>query len=612
MADKEKDLKIEYDHVTLESDPKKFCKMICAEALTHQQTLRDINVKNRAFYEGNDEQLEKRAANREVERSCLFVNELKPAIDTRISGVMTKLEELQEPIVARPKKQDPTPAEKEQAKWIGLQLSQQLRDCGYLNEVFEEQITAAEIYRSPSAVKVDWEEYVEDEPVVIRPSWPERALAIATRSPVPEDRVEFRQVRKGRPTVQWIESDEFLYEPQCSNLDRDCGYAIHATYLKYHDIVSYAKQFDWDMKKIQIFKGECDAQDKAGEADTSTRDELQKERDVSMERGYRDGKMLLAEIYISVYSDDGAEKTRKIVFLGDKFIVKDEIQPMRGIKYPFEIARCNPLPGTLENFSSVDLGMQMSKFLNEVYNAWIDWTSYSAFPPMKADANAQFKSPPKFGLGQIWWLTDKDAIEPAIPARNAAPDLTALIQAISSRLREILNAHDIDQGFNSSQYEKATSTRLRAAGAAKRFVPTNKKYGLALIGVADKVLKMDQQFHPEAEKFVMDGGVQLDVPSLTNITDPERVKEEELVLLAQMLQNPLYQSPNGMRMIATQMRDVVRAIKEKHANVDSYVPTEDQLNEQIGIEAEMQSAQMDKQNAVEQLSISQSMMPQNG
>jgi len=599
MADKEKELKIKFDSVTLEDNPEEYCKALYAEAKTYQEDkLSAINVENRMFFEGHDTELDARATDKNLIRSSLFINEGKPAIDTRTASVLTTVEASGTPIVVRPKNPDATDEEAEQAKWITLKLTQQLRDSGYLSEIFEEHITASEIYRSPSAVKVRWDKETIKMPTVITPTEEEILEGATLQQKVPVARVEYRDKEVGKPAVEWLAPDEFLYDPHSSSLERDCNYTIHAGYEFYHDLMAMAKENGWDIAKIKSLKDMLGSDEESQTSADSIKDDIRTERGSEPDRGFRDSKILVAEFNIKTYTDSGTRATRQIVFVADKVIVNDEIDVLKEIVHPYVIARSNPLPGTLENFSSIDLIKRLGRFVNEVYNSWVDATTYSMFTVMKIDSGAQFVGTPVMGPGKIWKISpDKDAIAPINPFQVKIPDLTSLITFIADRLRRLLNSPDLAEGFNATPNEKATSSKLRSAGAARRAVPVNRRYGEALIGVSWMFLKLNRQFADDAVNYVLD--VTIDAPGLTNITDVDREKEEEMVLLAQMLQNPLYQNPTGMRKIGNQMRDLVRGIKQNHVNIDDYVPTKEEVDQQIGIDTAKQNNQVEMAAAMQ-------------
>ena len=133
MADKQ-------ETYTFEENPKEFCRDKYEEAKKRNDDLASVNRENRLFYEGVDNQLKERESDPLVKRSALFIHELKPAVDTRKSDVITKVEEREYPITVRPAAVDATEGQKAQALWIERQINDQLRDCGYLSDGFGDQV----------------------------------------------------------------------------------------------------------------------------------------------------------------------------------------------------------------------------------------------------------------------------------------------------------------------------------------------------------------------------------------------------------------------------------------------------------------------------------------
>jgi hypothetical protein len=213
-----------------------------------------------------------------------------------------------------------------------------------------------------------------------------------------------------------------------------------------------------------------------------------------------------------------------------------------------------------------------------------------------------FRETPVWKPGAIWKVSGIDGMRPLIEHPGAMPDLPSLMVAISAKLRNLLNSEDISQGFQASQYEKATATSLRATGAAKRQMPTNKQYGMVLNEVARMILALNQQFHPEAHRFVLD--VVIDVPSLTNVSDPDNEKQEALLLLTEAMNLPFYASPTGRLKLLNLWEDVLR--KFKKSDIEKFAPNAEELQSDMAAEREVALAQIEKRAAQENLAVMQS------
>jgi len=586
--------------VSFGEDHEEFCKRAYDEAMQRNDDLRDINIANRNFYEGRDDDLEERAADKDVVRSSLFIHELKPAIDTRVSDIVAKLREREYPITFRPDVNQPDNDTLENATWVEREITKQLRECGYLDDGFRAHVESSEIYRSPSAVKVGWEYPSEKVARTEQPTWSRVITAMTMGMLPPKPKVVWRdKYPEGRPYVELLPPDQLLYQPNVPELD-DCEYTGHPIWVSYDRLMAMANENKWDTAKIKAYRDEMAAQEEDKDSDNDTFEEdMQEERDQPVREGFRDGKFLVAEMYVPQINEHGNEIVWQVVTVGNKYAVSKKMTPYRGLRHPFVTLTANPFPGSIEGLSSIDIAKNMQKLYNELFNQFLDGTTYRTFPPLLREPGTQFKKRPKWAPGQIWDVTNPEGLRPLIENPGPMPDLPALMKAVSSKIREVLNAHDISQGFQSQEYEKATSTSLRAQGSEKRAMPTRKRYGDALIAVAYAFLVLNQQYHPQQERFAQP--FIIDVPSLTNMSDPEAQKQESMLLLTQAQQSPLYQTPTGQRKLRNLTEDVVRAFKK--TDIERYVPTEEELEADITAKTNLEIETLKKQSAHEQLGI---------
>jgi len=597
MADTD-ETKTTKENATFEEDPVAYCQAIYEEAAGRNDDLRDTNEENRLFYEGQDKVLDERRNDTRVVRSALFIPEVQPAIDTRVGNIIAKVEEREFPVTIRPASLNPTTEEYAQARSVERNINGQLRDCGYLTDGFNEHVTAAEIYRTPSAVQVGWER--KTEPKAVTESLPLKEAFFALMQGKPISRVVWKDVPVNRPFVDWVYPEDFLYEPNRSDFENTSEYVIRRHWLFYHELVAMANEQGWNTKNLEDMKDEIGEKQPEGATD-SQRDAIEAEKDTPFRKGYRDGKFLLTENYIVTYDAAGRQVVNYVVMAGNKEIIKQRKTPYRGIKFPFVPIVANRLPGTLEGLSSVDRGKYMQRLYNEIFNSYLDGITYRIFPPFKHPPGMKFSKQPVYGPAEIWEMSDPDAFSPVIENPGQLPDLPALMNAVGAKLRDALNAIDIAQGFQSQQYEKATSTKLRAVGSATRAMPTHKQYGMALVKVSIMFLKMNQQYSDDAQLYV--GDFIVDVPSLTNVSDPEQEKQDSLLLHSTMMQDPLFQSPTGMRKRRAMFEEVLRKFKKN--NFEAFNLSEEELERDIQTQTEMQVAALEKQGIAEQMALEQ-------
>lgn len=586
--------------VTFESDPLKYCQEIYREAVERNDDLRDVNVENRLFYEGIDSELEARANDPNVKRSSIFIPLLKPAIDTRVADPVSRVDDRECPITVKPRDPNAEKGDKEQVAKNEYELNTQFRECGYLSNGFREHILGAEIYRL-SAVKVGWEKTYEKK--AERKVYMKKVLGMLI---LPATRVEFKTIESGRPYVEWLYPDEFLYQPNVSRFE-DSEYVIHRMWKTEAQLLRMAEDLGYDEKLVKraIEEAPDDSYD-GPKSNDSMRDQIEQEKDTPFEDGYKDDKILVCEFYIPTM-DGKNERVKRVTVVSNAHIVKTE-DSYKGIRFPFVPITANRLPGTVEGLSSVDIGRNHQRLYNELVNTHIDGLTYRMFPVTLRRTGNKFTKPPVIGLGRQWELPDisPDGIRPLVENPGQAPDLIRTMQIVSDNLRNALNSPDSAQGFNAQPYEKATSSKLRAMGSERRSAPTNKQYGLAVIEIAKMFIALNQEFADDAKNWVID--VMVDVPSLTNITDPEGEKQDWILLESNAAQNPLYQSPAGLRKLRNMHEEMLR--KFIKTGVDRYVVTEQELDMVIGDQARMEQLMSAKQSLAEQMAMEQGQMQQ--
>lgn len=560
------------------------------EAASHADKLVSGNAANRMFYEGFDPVLEKRAGQDDVVRSALYVPILKPAIDTRVSGIVTRLLSRMTPVSVIPKDENVDSDTKMKVLNIEKGLNEQLFESGYFNDVIFEHLQGAELYKTPSVVKIDRKRSYKKRPEVTK-----QEESVAEISDVKlKNAVTWVNEEAPALSIQWLYPEEFLYQPNKSCLD-DCDYLIHRTWMSEPDVLMMADQLDWDMQKTKNALKES-REDKPKDSVAIK---------TSAERGDGTGteeetdKILVAEYWVCLY-EEGEFRVRQIVIIANKKIVFNKKTPWQGFKFPFVIMRSGTLPGTLDNFCSVDVAMPFQKIYNDLYNAYLDGLSYRLFPILLKQAGVLFSGgQPRIAPGEIWEATNIEGVAPLFPNMPIAPDVSGLLQAIEEKLRDILEVTDLSLGYQSNPYEKAASTKMRVMGAEGRSQPTRKRYADAIMELAKKVIAVQQQYAENKEEWVAD--VIVDIPALTNLSDPESEKQDLILLISQMQQSPLYANPLGMKKIRNAQEELLRLFIKKR--FIQFVPSEEELLQSLEIQTKQQNEMMRKQSIGEQMGM---------
>ena len=564
---------------------RKFIQDCYTEAKQRSDELRSVNVENLEFFLGIDKNAEEEARKHPlVKQSRLFIPEISPAIHNRRARIVSALETSEFPIKIRPAAENPSAEDRTKAASIERRINTQLRDCGYLTGGFEEQFIAAEIFRSPAAVKVIWERPDDKEAVL-------RKEAVTS--------VQYRkQYPNGRPVVQMLEVDRFLYEP---NIDYfyNSSYAFDCIWEPYEKALSLCRRMGWNTKKMRQVKDDIR---NAERSQKTVSEEASESAGMPVSYWYQEGEVLIAEGYLSVVDNDGSVSRRRTVMVGDRHIVHDEkaniLTPL-----PFAVVTANKLPGSIEGFSSVDIAKPLQRVYSASYNSWLDGITYRLFPPMKAPYNMQFKEEVLWEPLFIILCSDPDRLQPVVANPGTLPDLVPVMNSISMAIRRLLTVTDLHEGFTQVPYEKATSARLRFASASKGIMPMFKQYGRVIKEVATLTLKLDQEFHPEKEQFVVPGGLTIDVPSLTSISDPDVDRQNSFLLYSQAQINPFYQTPKGKIYLLQLWRDLVRSIKPY--DVESLVPSVEEVEKDLGAAVEGQVAGQQKESTLQQIALQQ-------
>ena len=134
-------------------------------------------------------------------------------------------------------------------------------------------------------------------------------------------------------------------------------------------------------------------------------------------------------------------------------------------------------------------------------------------------------------------------------------------------------------------------------------MPMFKQYGRVIKQVATLVLKLNQEFHPEKEQFVVAGGLTIDVPSLSSISDPDTDRQNSFLLYSQALENPFYATPRGQIYLRQLWEDFVRALKPY--DVESICPSLEDVKKDLAAKVELQKAEQEKRSTLEQVALQQ-------
>lgn len=578
------EFKQKLDDVVFEDEPKKFCQIAYEKAQDYNNSLNDKVVEDRAFYDGVDPMLIARASDPRVKRSAAFIHESRTAIDTRLSAIMDRIEEDKELLVRMDLKteEEPTPEQYKKVEDKEKKLNEQLREGKFISENLIKLFKASEL-QPLSALKVGSEQtgrWVAKHKSIMQMGrgalqWIWAYTMRRGEMPKMEWTTYEYEANEDRPYSEWLDWDEFLWDTKATSLE-SCQYVIHRKWVTWNELLHSAKENDYKMDLIERMR--------EGDGDSGTDNEtIAEEVDEELnypgakEKYMKDGKYLLCEFWVRTYDDQDRPIINIAVMGNNYFLLKNKKTHFPNIDFPFEPRVAWPKLGKMEGISSIELIKPIQRLYNDTHNCILDAASYGIFPVLLQEQGTTFSEEPKLGPGVILKTNNIDGTKPLQLNLGAIDILPPLNDTYAAKIRQVLNAPDVNQGIRDSEAEeKATKTRLRVMGANRRLRPLFKSVEENIINVAWMFIKMNQRNDPS---WVMD--VELSVPALSGINTPDEEYYKALNLYESALKNPVYQGIVGIFKIRELWLDVMA--KARVDDIDSRCPTKEELGEQLSI-----------------------------
>lgn len=588
MAEAKPETKV--DSVSFREDPLKFCQHIYEEASKHNEAMEQQVVEDRAFFDGVDDMLVRRAKSPDVVRAAHFVHEARTAIETREAAVIDRAQE-DDPLIRMNIKEENEEDEglEELVEEKEAKLGEQLIKSGYLTDIYMQQFRGAEI-QPFSVIKIGKEDKYEWVPKKksflqkgvdkVKAIW---SFMVAGEMPPIEDVTVYNyELIETVPTVQWLDWDEFLWDKQYVTLQegRYCG---HQRWLEKAEILEDAELYEYDMAKVKEMFLDA-ASDGGGSNNATTAEQVETQKGETVPTHMKDGKYLIVEWYIKTYDDSNRKVIKKVTVGNNRFILKDEFS-FRGIGFPFHVRKAWPKLGRFEGTSSIELVKSLQRIYNDTFNGILDAATYGIFPPIMKKSTATIKGTPKWGPARFFEVDDINNFKQLEYSLGAIDLLPALSEAMSGKIRQMLNAPDVDQGVNDNMdEEKATKTRLRAMGANKRLRPLFESVRADWIEVAEMFVKINQEDDPS---WILP--VELDVPAFSGVTTPDEERMMAMITFQEASKSVLYAGPVGIFKLRQLWVDYLN--KSRVDDIDSRCPTEEEIQQTIMSQIEMAQTQ---------------------
>jgi hypothetical protein len=549
-------------------DPVEFCRELYDEFEKHNKANRGKVIENRKFFEGEDDLLKKRAENAKVVRSHLFVQELRPAIETFISFIMDAVLQQKSPVkfsILRGSDDD-------QDHVLNREeiLNEELREAGVTTLLFQENLNGAALM-PVVATKVGWED--KEGWVYRKTTIPERIKGMwrymlrMQENPTPAVTKTWGVMRSG-PYAEVLDYDEFLYDPTVDCLDNSRA-VFHRKWVTWNQFKSIAIENNYDDTHFEAIQEGLAASKEDG--DKSVVEEVAMDLD-ELERGYKDNKILLCECYIPVHNQAGNEEVRVLVLAAGKYRLSRSEYGERSdwdkFKFPFVTMAFNKQFNRMEGTPPIEIGKPLQRAYSDNINAYLDYMAYCMFPVLKRAPGTKLSKKPVFGPGRVWDVTNPEGLE---VLHVPAGDLSTVIpfaEMMAAKIRQNVNTPDISEGLAGQPSESKVKTRMRAQGTTVRNRVPSKAAGDWLINIAQKFIYMHQMMR--AEEWMIN--VNIDVPSLTGASSPEEEQAQKVMILDKAIENPLYQTaPDGFNKLRNLTEMMYQSFRIR--DIDSILPS---------------------------------------
>jgi len=559
--------------VSFKDDPLAYCQNAYDKADKYNRSLIPEVVEDRAFFHGYDPNLEKRKNDRRVARSAQYVPELRPAIETREAAVLDRAQEDSLLIRFRPKEDFKKDNDfQDLVREKTFEINEQLRQSQFLFNGMMDWIHGAEL-QPVSVMKVGYLEKMGWKPnrrslVQRGAEWFYTSLL---KRKIPDlFRTEFNwTVVERRPDIEWLDFDEFLWDPSASSLDK-CRFVIHRRYLDWNECLAMAESDKWNMKNLVRMK-----EDEAG--DEGDRQRIAEETDEQIQYNHkkymREDKYLICEFWIKDKDELGRDIMRVVILGNNHFLLSNSVSDLKGIEFPFVVRVAWPKIGAFEGTSSVSRVKSLQILFSDVHNAILDAASYGILPPIFKERTTEIFDEPKWAPLAVIEVDKIDGIKTMEINLGHVEILPPLAQTYEYKIRQELNAPEESQGIRGLQgEEKATKTQLRTQGAQRRLRPLFQEVKDNLIEVVKLFIKINQITDPD---WILLDKIEIDIPAFSGAMSAEQEKTEAIALFEWAKMNPLYANTIGQFKLLQLGRDVLN--KHRKDDVNDRILTEEEL-----------------------------------
>jgi hypothetical protein len=525
---------------TFRENPVPWAQRFYKDADDHNRSLEPLVKKYWDFYYGKDESLERRKADEKVIRAAFFINEAKPALQTVSASIIAALDSEEEPIKVKAKAD--VGGDDDQFREVQRKVNIWARTSGFLTAGFNGIQTAA--YMQPlTSLKLSW---IKEEGPFYRERRGIKKIEPYMRGvmewlgqPFEIQTVEDYGVINEGAVPRYLNFDELLYDPSSVVAGEGKG-LIHRAYLTWDEIEADAKRLGYDRAAMQRLR------DKGPYNPDATGGYDPEEGGARQDERYHADRWLICEFWIPYVTPIGRNCVQ-IFVLGNNDIpmFKDKLgrRSLLGrMKYPFSIYRIDPRSNEPEGTPFMADIIELGQGLNDCFNYFCDSVNAGIAGHHTMDKTEDDPSLGSEYPGVKWMLKHPEKYGYHQHNLGDAKVLPMMMDMLSAKMRQIVNASDTNQGIPGNPDETATKSMERAQGAATRSRGLFGGAGNFISNVAQQDIYMNVA-NGDAS-YLVDG--EIDVPGLTGI-HPADMERKIIAGYADRAQkDPVYAGPGGV------------------------------------------------------------------
>lgn len=543
-----------------EEDPAQFNNWCYDQWEGYFEGFKPRNRENWQLYNNYSEDLVKRQKDKTLSRSCLFIPLLNSAINSRVAHKTQLITAVENLIKVFPK-----PGTSRETADNIEQFVNDLLKKGEFRNLVPQYLLAQEIYPICFiALSEDYEEGLELGLV-------EKFLRVygVEKIPLPAEKEWKQSQRKWKVKIDILLQHQVFYDVNASSWDNK-QYAGTVSYLTLSELRDRIEthNYEFDEEKLKTDGQKVDVDEFGEELKTDIGAETKEQHEGIQRYRVLENWAIIAKPKDEDSKTEGTVLRKRITSTG-KVKLRETDFPYTKLDIPLIPVTCYPNINQLEGISTADNGKHIQHAINDAFNIAYDSAKYGTFPPRIKDSRITVLNEEIITPGAEWevemgkGLQGKplDYMGPLFSPNPAGKDYFVLFDVLRGILEQVINAPgDVMQASPSDVEEKATKTKIRAAGASTRLmgnilsdVGVFKKMAFMIWAMGLEGLEPEDEYQIELgydengdpisrTLTVQDliGDVYFDVPHLSGLMEKDQKAAELLNFYALVAKEPFF------------------------------------------------------------------------